>query len=286
MDLFYRRAVEGALLRAAHLELSSPPQTFGLDGRRSGRRSGNALEFAEYREYQAGDDLRRLDWGVYARSEQLMVKLYSEEVDPRCDIVLDESASMAAVGREKAAAALGLAALLARVAENTGFSLAVWHAGEELEKEPRPADPLQWRHAEFTATASPGVALGRFAGAFQPHGIRFVISDLLWPEEPEAFFRRLAPGAMRVVVLALEFRADLEPDANGNVMIFDVETGEERELFFDDAVRRCYADRLRRHRELWDRSAREHGVQLIRLKVEALFPVWELEELFRWGVLK
>lgn len=80
--------------------------TAGIDGRRTGRRSGNALEFSEYREYQAGDDLRRLDWGVFARSEQLMVKLYSEEVDPRCDIVLDDSASMA-TEEAKAAAALG-----------------------------------------------------------------------------------------------------------------------------------------------------------------------------------
>ena len=119
----FRSVLASALARAGGLELATPRMTAGIDGRRTGRRSGNALEFSEYREYQAGDDLRRLDWGVFARSEQLMVKLYSEEVDPRCDIVLDDSASMA-TEEAKAAAALGLAGLLAQAAANAGFSLA------------------------------------------------------------------------------------------------------------------------------------------------------------------
>ena len=56
----FRSVLASALARAGGLELATPRMTAGIDGRRTGRRSGNALEFSEYREYQAGDDLRRL----------------------------------------------------------------------------------------------------------------------------------------------------------------------------------------------------------------------------------
>lgn len=285
MNSFYRAALESALARAGLLELATPRLTAGMDGRRIGRRTGNALEFADYRDYQAGDDLRRLDWGVYARSGQLMVKLYSEEVDPRCDIVLDNSASMA-LSESKGAAALGLAGILAQAAMNAGFSLSVWHAGEGLRKEPRPGFPMEWSCAEFDGETSPGEALDRFGGGFYNRGIRIAVSDLLWPEEPGRFLRRLADGALRVVVIQLLTREEEYPELTGNVSLFDVESGEERELAADDALTERYRARLARHGELWDRAAEEYGVQLLRLSVEEFYPAWNLQQLFHCGVLK
>ena len=285
MDAAYRQAVVSALARSEALELATPRLTAGIDGRRPGKRTGNALEFSEYREYQIGDDLRRLDWGVFARSEQLMVKLYSEEVDPRCDIVLDNSASMATQGN-KAAAAIGLAALLAQSAVNAGFSLAVWHCGGTLEKEERSAHPLEWGCCDFSSDTSPGEAFGGFAGGFQSRGIRIAVTDLLWPEEPGRFLRRLADGAMRVAVVQLLTRDEQSPEASGSVSLIDAESGEERELMADDALLARYRERLSRHQEMWGRAAEEYGIQLIRLTVEELYPAWDLRELFRCGVLK
>ena len=112
---YYRGAVERALAAAGGLELTAPAQISGVDGQRIGRRSGNALEFSEYREYRPGDDLRRIDWRVYARSEQLMIKQYSEEIDPRCDVILDHSASMAVTER-KASAAIALTVMFTTAA--------------------------------------------------------------------------------------------------------------------------------------------------------------------------
>ena len=65
---YFQSAVERALAAAGGVELTAPAQVSGIDGRRVGRRTGNALEFSEYREYRPGDDLRRIDWRVYARS--------------------------------------------------------------------------------------------------------------------------------------------------------------------------------------------------------------------------
>src|SRR5476649_2800473 len=84
----------------------------GQTGSRSGRRAGSSIDFQDYREYQPGDDLRFIAWGIYSRSDRLVVKLFREEVTPHLDLILDGSASMNLDGTAKAAAAAQLAGLL------------------------------------------------------------------------------------------------------------------------------------------------------------------------------
>ena len=64
-------------------------------GSYSSPRRGTSLEFADYRRYSPGDDLRYLDWGIYARTDRLYIKLFREEVDLFAYIFIDGSASMA-----------------------------------------------------------------------------------------------------------------------------------------------------------------------------------------------
>ena len=66
----------------------------GWTGPRSGRRAGSSIDFQDYREYQPGDDLRFIDWGIFARSDRLTIKLFREEVTPHLDLILDGSRSM------------------------------------------------------------------------------------------------------------------------------------------------------------------------------------------------
>src|SRR5215831_2801644 len=90
----------------------------GRLGERLGTGTGSSLEFQDYRQYAAGDDLRHVDWAAYARSEILTVRLYREEVAPRIDIVVDTSLSMA-VTSGKAEAYGELVGLLACAAQTT-----------------------------------------------------------------------------------------------------------------------------------------------------------------------
>src|SRR5215510_15198671 len=83
----------------------------GRLGERLGSGTGSSLEFQDYRQYAAGDDLRHVDWSAYARSEVLTVRLYREEVAPRIDLVLDTSRSMT-VTDQKARAFGEISALL------------------------------------------------------------------------------------------------------------------------------------------------------------------------------
>ena len=82
--------------RAADTYLLGLPRTpaAGRSGELLGRGTGSSLEFQEYREYVPGDDIRHLDWGAYARSDMLMVRLFREEISPKTEILLDASRSM------------------------------------------------------------------------------------------------------------------------------------------------------------------------------------------------
>ena len=73
----------------------------GIVGSRLGRRAGSSIDFQDYREYQPGDDLRFIDWGIYARTDRLSIKLFREEVTPHLDLVLDGSRSMNLEGKPR-----------------------------------------------------------------------------------------------------------------------------------------------------------------------------------------
>ena len=81
----------------------------GTSGSQLGRLAGESMEFMDHREYQPGDDLRRLDWAAYARSDKMIVKLFRQEVCPHFDVVIDGSRSMDLPGSQKSQATAVLA---------------------------------------------------------------------------------------------------------------------------------------------------------------------------------
>lgn len=107
-----RRILDGDFLDrldAASLILKTPMTGF-FGGSRRARSYGNTVEFADFREYFPGDDIRRIDWNVYARFEKYFIKLFTDERQMHNQIYIDCSASMACGKPEKAVAALRVAA--------------------------------------------------------------------------------------------------------------------------------------------------------------------------------
>src|SRR5262245_10718043 len=110
MDESLRRYLAEGERAARRYALRLPRRALaGLAGGALTQRAGSSLEFKDHRSYEPGDDLRHVDWSAYARTDQLAVKVYREEVTPHLDVVLDGSRSMALEGSAKAAAALALA---------------------------------------------------------------------------------------------------------------------------------------------------------------------------------
>src|SRR5918992_1284299 len=88
---------EAFLRRLEQLELASRRLTAGrMKGERRSVRRGQSVEFADYRNYAAGDDLRQLDWNVYARLERLFIKLFVEEEDVTVHVLAEAAREYAA----------------------------------------------------------------------------------------------------------------------------------------------------------------------------------------------
>src|SRR5438552_12208466 len=83
------------LARLEQLELVSRKIFLGLmKGERRSKRKGQSVEFADYRNYVKGDDLRFLDWNLYARLDRLFIRLFMEEEDLHLYVLFDNSLSM------------------------------------------------------------------------------------------------------------------------------------------------------------------------------------------------
>src|SRR6185437_8120988 len=177
--------------------LGLPRQTpRGATGAALGQRAGSSLEFKDYRDYQLGDDLRHIDWNAFARSDQLSVKLFREEITPHVDVVLDISRSMALEESAKAQAAVALTALLVTAAANAGYGHAAWLMGADLRPLPNgSARPSAWGDFELEHRGSPAQLLARGTPAWRPRGVRVLVSDLLWVGEPLLALKPFTDGA-------------------------------------------------------------------------------------------
>jgi uncharacterized protein (DUF58 family) len=121
-----RAAIDfGALMKIRSLELRAKVVVEGL--RRGLHRSpthGFSAEFSEYRPYSAGDDVRYLDWRLYARSDRDFIKKYEDETNLRCQLIVDQSRSMAFAGG--AATAAGAPQATGSKADYAAIFAATW----------------------------------------------------------------------------------------------------------------------------------------------------------------
>ena len=267
--------------------LAVPPAALtGLSGAQLARHPGSSLDFQDYREYQPGDDLRRIDWNVFARTDRLTVKLFREEVNPHLDLLLDGSRSMNLEDSRKAEALLKLAAVFATAAENARCTHTAWLAADGCRKIPNGTErPSLWDGIHFDG-ARP--LAGEFAVAppkLRRAGIRVLLSDLLWPGDPAPTLRRLAEGAAAVFVVQVLAQADAEPPEQGNLRLVDSESGELVELFVDALVAERYRADLARHQQAWHSACRQMGARMATLIAEPLLAADTLPDLEQTEIL-
>ncbi len=243
----------------------------GQRGERLGRFAGSSVDFQDHREYQPGDDLRHIDWNAYARSDQLIVKLYREEVQPHLDLILDTSRSMALIDTPKAAALHKLSAIFATAATNARCSHAVWTTGEGFNRVPNDNQPPSaWGEFPLESAIPFEEAYGLLPPRLRRQGIRVIISDLFWPGDPLPTLRKLTEDAAAVHVVQLLAQSDVEPPDPGNVELIDHETGETLSVYIDASMQQQYRQTLKRLQQSWHDAARQTGAQLVTLVAEQI----------------
>jgi uncharacterized protein (DUF58 family) len=234
------------------LLLMRSPVRGGLKGGRRSVKKGQSVEFADYRDYSLGDDLRQLDWNVYARLERLFVKLFVEEEDVTVTLLIDASASMAAGQPQKllfakrAAAALGYIGLASedRVAVSA-LSGRVARRRVALRGSGRVFRLLADLSAIEPADGPTDlVAAARHAGAqLHGRGVVVLLSDLLDPNADKVI-RELAATGSELIILHVLSPDELDPPLEGDLRLVDTETGERVDVTVDLATLDAYKARL------------------------------------------
>ena len=256
----------GLLALASRLRLTAPRFTRGQrQGERRGRAMGLGQEFADFRPYHPGDELRRVDWNAYRRLETLLVRLSHEDRDQRVLIAVDATGSMALGGKAdhaaSIAAGLSLAGLMARDHVRLGIAHtpAAMHSGDDARALPSMIQGLQGvtpgGQADLRALLLAWAAGRRFDRAF-------LLSDLLVePEDAEGALSALATVAERPVLLQVLSPEDIHPDLSGTLELEDAETGERLRLEGSRSV----SDAYRAAYDRWDHAV---GTRCRRLRIQ------------------
>lgn len=214
----------------------------GLAGEHRSPRHGSSLDFADFREYYPGDDLRRLDLNALARLDRLLIKLFDAEDDLTLRILIDTSGSMAGPKLQRAkeiGAALGFTALVRRdiVTVHT-FPFEGGGAGVGPRFRGRNAASALFDHLQRLEAGGGtpfSLAADRVLSQPGPPGMTIVVSDLLTPEWDAGIGRLPARNGEFVVVHMLD-PSDLEPDLSGDLELVDEESGDLLEVSLSASV--------------------------------------------------
>lgn len=232
------------IARLDRLTLSTAKRVRGTrQGRRRSRELGASLEFADYREYSPGDDVRRFDWSVYGRTGRKVVRQYLDEQELQVTLYLDCSRSMGFADEN------GPTKLLhaARLAASVGYmTLAAYDRLGVYRVDERIGDglpllrgrPAVHRMLEFLAASEVG-GRGNLTEAFAERsrlprlpGMTWIFSDC-WTEtgeqELEDVMARLQAARQEVVLVQVLTRGEMEPKLTGDLKLIDAELGTAKE---------------------------------------------------------
>lgn len=235
----YRFLQPAALARVKNLALAARGVVEGfITGLHSSPYKGFSVEFAEHRKYSPGDNLRRLDWRILARTNRLYVKEYEEETNLRAHLLLDASGSMG-YGSRPGVTKLEYASYLAAVLgylllrQQDAVGLTVFDSELRLDMPPRSSprhfDEMMRQLESLRPGKTTNVAgtLNRLAGRFKRRCLIILISDLV--DDPDGIERALHHFHHRrheVIVFHVLDKAEMEFPFRDLTTFIDMETGE------------------------------------------------------------
>jgi uncharacterized protein (DUF58 family) len=240
---------------------------------------GFNIEFAEYREYTPGDDLRRLDWRVFARSDRHYIKQYEEESNVRVTFLVDASASMnyrgaAALSKFDYAATLviSLAMLLTRQQDPVGLVLFDETANTVLPPNARQSQVIVMAELLEKCTPARKTELGSLLRAIieqlRRRSILVIVSDFL--TDLDTLYdglNRLRFLGHEVLLMQVLDRDELELPFDGPTIFRDIEGDEE--LFAEPwAFRRSYQQAMIDFMEGLRRESRQRGYDHIEFRTD------------------
>lgn len=225
-------------------------------GERLSKKKGISIEFADYRNYSDGDDLRHLDWNVFARLDTPVIRTYQDEEDLHVYVFVDLSPSMdfGDPSKLKVAASVGLALGLIGLAGGDAVHLI------PIAPKQAPLPVMRGRSATVRLThaldrlveggavggSSPSEAVRRLVHSSAKPGLAIVVSDGLDPELPSALnllgSRGFEPAMVQVLTAG-----EINPDLEGDLRLLDAEAGTAVEITANRGTLEAYKRALEEH---------------------------------------
>lgn len=245
-----------------------------IQGERRSKRRGISVEFADFRPYVHGDDLRFVDWNIYGRLDRLFLKVFLEEEDLSLVICVDASASMRWGNPDKFVFAQRLAMALGYIGlvNHNRVSLVSWGSAanggglqrlSNLRGRRRTAEMGQWllrqdptpnpKEVDPTSVIGFDDAMRTIALARQGRGVMVILSDFLLKQGYEKGLRYLArggaggAGGYDVFAMQILSPEEIDPAANGvagDLKLVDVEDQDVNEVTITPPLLKAYRDRL------------------------------------------
>lgn len=253
-----------------------------LRGERRSRARGQSVEFADYRNYVAGDDFRYLDWNLYGRLERLFLKLYEEERELPVHIFLDASESMSFGEPRKFTFAQQVAAAVGYVAL-CGFDRVTVTPYPDHPEEAAARGALRavrgkksaltfFRHLELVNAQGPAdfnASLRRAALQTRRTGLAVVLSDFLDPAGYEGGLSALLGRGFQVSAVQILSPEEIAPATYGDLRLVDAETGAQQEVTFGRYRLKAYQQTVENFCQRLRDYCQARGIHFFRTRSDA-----------------
>ncbi len=265
-----------------------------LRAERRTKKSGSGVEFADHREYQPGDDFRYLDWNAYQRFDRLLVRLFEEEEDLAIYFILDTSASMGFDQGRKLRYAKQVCAALAYVGlANLDRVSIVTTSDRVLERMAETRGKARiFKAFRFLGEVEAGGptdledAMKTFVAQHKRRGLAVLIGDLYDPAGFERGINVLRYNKFDPFVVHIVDPSEARPKLHGDVLVYDCETGDEREVTVTAKVLARFAEAHAQYLARVERYCSTHQVPYVAASVDVAFDEMILRVFRRGGFLR
>lgn len=222
----------------------------GMSGIRKSSAKGSSVEFSDFREYILGDDIRRIDWNAYGRSDKLYIKQFMEEKEAIFQIFIDTSRSMTFGEIPKSRMALQAAGALSYIILNNLDRVYINEMKENsVSRGKGVTGTSAFSHvlADLERIVFDGrTSLNRtiLSRPVQIGGVSFIISDFLDPDGVEEAVKYLSYRKQTIVLIHILSKEEVEVDYEGTLNMRDMETGERVKITMSNASIKAYKEQL------------------------------------------
>ena len=259
------------------------------------RKVGSGIEFADYREYAPGDDIRHIDWTLYARLEKLFLRMFEEEEDLYVYILLDISPSMKMSQPSRMDYALRVAASLAYITLSNLDRVSLMTFGEKVEGRLPPSRGKAniFKVLKFleripeikTSGTNAEESLRAFVHQNKRRGIAVLISDFYDEAGFQEALNYLRYYRYEIFAIQLYDERELDLSLRGDVELIDHETGERISTTLSPRLIKAYQDAFQQFCEELEGHCLKREVTLFRTSIQIPFEDLVLDIFRRGGFL-